>query len=82
MPPPKTTQKKRKSSLKRPFSNQKSHRLEENAKLEQLEKLVQDFDLSADHTLFNDLPISNATKRGLKKAFYTTMTDIQAKSLP
>ncbi|KAG9091380.1 ATP-dependent RNA helicase dbp4 [Ceratobasidium sp. 370] len=63
MPAPKTIRKKRKGGLKRPLLKQKSRRLEENAKLEQLEKLVRDF-------------------VGLKKAFYTTMTDIQAKSLP
>ncbi|KAG8743286.1 ATP-dependent RNA helicase dbp4 [Ceratobasidium sp. 414] len=63
MPTPKVMQRKRKGGLKRPLFKQTSRRLEENAKLEQLEKLVQDF-------------------VGLKKAFYTTMTDIQAKSLP
>ncbi|EDR10552.1 uncharacterized protein LACBIDRAFT_248227, partial [Laccaria bicolor S238N-H82] len=31
---------------------------------------------------FSDLPISDATKRGLKKAFFMDMTDIQTKSLP
>ncbi|CAE7131762.1 unnamed protein product [Rhizoctonia solani] len=68
---------------KRPVSKQKVKRSEENAKLEQLEKSVQDFvDIEGEHLLFNDLPISSGTKKGLKKAFYTNMTDIQAKSLP
>ncbi|QRW25903.1 DEAD/DEAH box helicase [Rhizoctonia solani] len=67
---------------KKPLSKQKSKRNEENAKLEQLEKLVQDFNAEAEYSLFNDLPISSGTKKGLKKAFYTNMTDIQAKSLP
>lgn len=31
---------------------------------------------------FADLPISNFTKRGLKKASFVDMTDIQAQSLP
>ncbi|KAI0319352.1 DEAD-domain-containing protein [Amylostereum chailletii] len=31
---------------------------------------------------FADLPISELTKRGLKKAFFVDMTDIQSKSLP
>ncbi|CAL1710035.1 unnamed protein product [Somion occarium] len=31
---------------------------------------------------FSDLPISELTKKGLKKAFFMDMTDIQAKSLP
>ncbi|KAG6847059.1 hypothetical protein H0H93_010412, partial [Arthromyces matolae] len=33
-------------------------------------------------SLFTDLPISEQTKRGLKKAFFVNMTDIQAQSLP
>lgn len=36
----------------------------------------------ADLKTFADLPISDLTKRGLKKAFFVDMTDIQAKSLP
>ncbi|KDN39801.1 hypothetical protein RSAG8_08593, partial [Rhizoctonia solani AG-8 WAC10335] len=67
---------------KRPISKQKTKQNEENAKLEQLEKSVQEFDAEGEYTLFNDLPISNGTKKGLKKAFYASMTDIQAKSLP
>ena len=31
---------------------------------------------------FADLPLSEQTKRGLKKAFFVDMTDIQVKSLP
>ncbi|KAN0062521.1 ATP-dependent RNA helicase dbp4 [Thecaphora frezii] len=31
---------------------------------------------------FEQLPISNSTKKGLKKAGFTDMTDIQAKSIP
>lgn len=36
----------------------------------------------SDLKVFADLPISDLTKRGLKKAFFVDMTDIQAKSLP
>ncbi|CUA68667.1 hypothetical protein RSOLAG22IIIB_08042 [Rhizoctonia solani] len=71
-----------KNSNKRPISKQKAKRNEENVKLELLEKSVQEFDTGGDYSLFNDLPISNGTKKGLKKAFYANMTDIQAKSLP
>ncbi|KAL5639723.1 hypothetical protein ACGC1H_006344 [Rhizoctonia solani] len=67
---------------KRPVSRQKAKRNEENGKLEQLEKLVQEFDAEGEYSLFNDLHISSGTKKGLKKASYTNMTDIQAKSLP
>lgn len=31
---------------------------------------------------FSELPVSDFTKRGLKKVFFVDMTDIQAKSLP
>ena len=31
---------------------------------------------------FSDLPISNLTKKGLKKSFFVEMTAIQAQSLP
>ncbi|QRV98898.1 DEAD/DEAH box helicase [Ceratobasidium sp. AG-Ba] len=82
MAPQTANSKKRKDVPKKPISKRKSHRSSEDGKLDQLQKLVQDFDEGGTYTLFNDLPISNATKRGLKKAFYTTMTDIQAKSLP
>ncbi|EMD36799.1 hypothetical protein CERSUDRAFT_114703 [Gelatoporia subvermispora B] len=40
------------------------------------------FEPADDLKAFADLPISNNTKRGLKKAFFVDMTDIQAKSLP
>ncbi|KAF8717487.1 DEAD protein, partial [Rhizoctonia solani] len=82
MPQQKTGAKKSKKPGKKLLSKQKSKRNEENAKLEQLEKLVQHFNAEAEYSLFNDLPISSGTKKGLKKAFYTNMTDIQAKSLP
>ncbi|KAH9928023.1 DEAD-domain-containing protein [Epithele typhae] len=58
-------------------------------KREQEAKLLEDLDYSAVHfeapedlKHFADLPISDWTKRGLKRAFFVDMTDIQAKSLP
>ncbi|CAE6459942.1 unnamed protein product [Rhizoctonia solani] len=82
MPQRNTGTKKANKPVKKPIPKQKAKRIEENTKLEQLEKLVQDFDIGGEYSLFNDLPISSGTKKGLKKAFYTNMTDIQAKSLP
>ncbi|KAH7337634.1 DEAD-domain-containing protein [Rhizoctonia solani] len=82
MPQGNTGTKRANKPVKRPLSKQKTKRIEENAKLEQLEKLVQDFNAEGEYSLFNDLPISSGTNKGLKKAFYTNMTDIQAKSLP
>ncbi|KAH7107063.1 DEAD-domain-containing protein [Auriculariales sp. MPI-PUGE-AT-0066] len=43
---------------------------------------VENFDQTVDVSTFNDLPLSDLTKRGLKKAFFTKPTDIQAKSIP
>jgi len=35
-----------------------------------------------DLKVFSDLPISDLTKKGLKKSFFVEMTDIQTQSLP
>ncbi|GBE89884.1 ATP-dependent RNA helicase dbp4 [Sparassis crispa] len=50
--------------------------------IEVLEQAALQFDASANLKAFADLPISSQTKRGLKKAFFVDMTDIQAKSVP
>ncbi|EED79339.1 predicted protein [Postia placenta Mad-698-R] len=47
-----------------------------------LDKAALEYDAPADLKSFADLPVSGLTKRGLKKAFFVDMTDIQAKSLP
>ncbi|KAG0145379.1 hypothetical protein CROQUDRAFT_78793 [Cronartium quercuum f. sp. fusiforme G11] len=52
---------------------------------QELKKLASDslaFDLSNPPTLFTNLPISNATLKGLQAAKYTKLTPIQALSLP
>ncbi|KAG8953565.1 ATP-dependent RNA helicase dbp4 [Tulasnella sp. 419] len=50
--------------------------------LKRLQDDVNQFEPSDDLVNFADLPISSQTKRGLKHAFFTQMTDIQAKTLP
>jgi len=47
-----------------------------------LERNTMNYEPPEDLKLFSDLPISDFTKRGLKKAFFLNMTDIQSKSLP
>ncbi|KAJ1301101.1 hypothetical protein OPQ81_003517 [Rhizoctonia solani] len=82
MPQRNTASKKVRKPVQRDTSKKKARRNEENTKLEQLEKSVQEFDAEGEYSLFSDLPISSGTKKGLKKAFYTNMAGIQAKSLP
>ncbi|KAG7092160.1 hypothetical protein E1B28_008529 [Marasmius oreades] len=67
---------------KRPPKSAKAKRLENIQKIEQLERNAFEYEPPADLKAFNDLPISDLTKRGLKHASFTTMTDIQAHSIP
>ncbi|KAF9463268.1 ATP-dependent RNA helicase dbp-4 [Collybia nuda] len=60
----------------------KFKKLSEKQKIEALERDVASFIPPADLSLFSDLPISDFTKRGLKKAFFLNLTEIQAQSLP
>ncbi|KAF8227318.1 DEAD-domain-containing protein [Tricholoma matsutake] len=60
----------------------KLKRLSEKQRIEALEKDAMNFEHLEDIKLFSDLPISELTKRGLKKAFFVEMTEVQAKSLP
>ncbi|THV08033.1 DEAD-domain-containing protein [Dendrothele bispora CBS 962.96] len=60
----------------------KSKRQSEKQKIEELERSALAFEPAAALKAFSDLPISEYTKRGLKKAFFTNMTDIQAQSIP
>ncbi|KAG8923794.1 ATP-dependent RNA helicase dbp4 [Tulasnella sp. 418] len=57
-------------------------RKESDDVLKRLQDDVNQFEPSDDLVNFADLPISSQTKRGLKHAFFTQMTDIQAKTLP
>ncbi|ESK87527.1 dead box rna helicase [Moniliophthora roreri MCA 2997] len=66
----------------KPLKSAKAKRIAEVQKIENLDKYALAFEPPADFKAFNDLPISELTKRGLKKASFTTMTDIQAQSIP
>ncbi|KAJ7057159.1 P-loop containing nucleoside triphosphate hydrolase protein [Mycena amicta] len=57
-------------------------KLATKGRIDALEKEVMDFTPPEDLKEFADLPISDATKRGLKKSFFLTMTPIQSASLP
>ncbi|EST08766.1 DNA/RNA helicase, DEAD/DEAH box type, N-terminal [Kalmanozyma brasiliensis GHG001] len=60
----------------------KLKRQTEDAEIAQLEQGASSFVASGELKHFAQLPLSDRTRRGLKKAGYTDMTDIQAKSLP
>lgn len=53
----------------------------EKAEIEQIEEGIANYLPSADNK-FQQVPLSDRTRRGLKKAGYVDMTDIQSKSLP
>lgn len=55
---------------------------EQNRNIADLEKQVAGLQVSQTAEKFADMPLSDATKRGLKKGYFINMTDIQAKSLP
>lgn len=59
----------------------KLKRSAEDAEIAQLEQGIQAFVSPIDLKQFTQLPLSDRTCRGLKRAGYTDMTDIQAKSL-
>ncbi|GAC77571.1 RNA Helicase [Moesziomyces antarcticus T-34] len=60
----------------------KLKRQAEDAEITQLEQGATSFVEPPNFKQFAQLPLSDRTRRGLKKAGYTDMTDIQAKSLP
>ncbi|CAA7266168.1 unnamed protein product [Cyclocybe aegerita] len=74
--------KKSKKGSKSQIRPAKVKKLTEKQKLEALEGDVLNFVPPDDLKTFADLPISEPTKRGLKKAFFVDMTDIQTKSIP
>lgn len=72
--------------------NKKGKKIDRKAKIEQEEKQIlelwtkiQEFDPAHDEkniSQFTDLPITEATSRGLKEANFVSMTDIQRKCIP
>ncbi|KAI0942852.1 hypothetical protein AcV7_002148 [Taiwanofungus camphoratus] len=60
----------------------KLKKLSEAQAVEALEQAALQFDAQSEIKAFAELPLSDFTKRGLKKAFFVEMTDIQARSIP
>ncbi|KAJ7120979.1 P-loop containing nucleoside triphosphate hydrolase protein [Mycena epipterygia] len=60
----------------------KAKKLSEKQRIEALEGEAQAYVAPEGLKTFAELPISDATKRGLKKAFFVNMTEIQTQSLP
>ncbi|KAF8635697.1 hypothetical protein AX15_000322 [Amanita polypyramis BW_CC] len=78
---PHTATGKSRQQVVRPKSK-KLRRLWDKQKTENLERDALCYEAQENAKHFSDLPISEETKKGLKKAFFVEMTDIQAKSLP
>ncbi|KAF6746034.1 ATP-dependent RNA helicase dbp-4 [Ephemerocybe angulata] len=71
-----------KDGKKKTLNGAKQRRLTEKQQIEALERQAMAFEAPSDLSQFTNLPISEPTKRGLKKASFVKMTDIQAKSIP
>ncbi|KAL5497874.1 DBP4 [Sanghuangporus vaninii] len=67
---------------KKPKFQKRSKALSEAQVIDALDRQAMEFEATPDLTDFADLPISANTKKGLKKAYFVKMTDIQAKSIP
>ncbi|KAJ6588533.1 P-loop containing nucleoside triphosphate hydrolase protein [Mycena capillaripes] len=65
-----------------PLRPAKAKKLSEKQRIEALEREAQAYVVPEGLKTFAELPISDATKRGLKKAFFVNMTEIQTQSLP
>ncbi|KAJ3788741.1 P-loop containing nucleoside triphosphate hydrolase protein [Lentinula aff. detonsa] len=74
--------KKSKKDPKTLVRSTKAKTLSENQRIDVLERQVMEFEAPESLKAFADLPISENTKRGLKKAFFVNMTDIQTQSIP
>ncbi|KAF7196695.1 ATP-dependent RNA helicase DBP4 [Pseudocercospora fuligena] len=63
--------------------NRGQKRKREDVDVEKLEQLVRELDVqSTKYSSFTELPLSEPTKAGLKKAHFSSLTDIQAKAIP
>ena len=65
---------------KKPIRGQKRKR--DDVDTQALDAQVQELDAKAAYTSFDALPLSEATRSGLKAASFSTLTDIQAKGIP
>ncbi|GKT45245.1 ATP-dependent RNA helicase dbp-4 [Colletotrichum spaethianum] len=78
--PAKGPGKKQPKTLKRDTKLEK--RKQQLQTIEQLEKAVADFDPKSEYKNFSDLPLCEATKSGLDKSHFETLTDIQSRAVP
>ncbi|KAL5520774.1 DBP4 [Sanghuangporus sanghuang] len=67
---------------KKPKSQKGSKSRSEAQVIDALDRQATEFEATPDLADFADLPISPNTKKGLKKAYFVKMTDIQARSIP
>ncbi|GAA5829928.1 hypothetical protein JCM3766R1_006704 [Sporobolomyces carnicolor] len=72
----------RKKQTRTKHHGKQEKRSAERSQIQQLQERVDQFDLATPVEEFADLPLSKQTLAGLKSAYYTKVTDIQAKSLP
>lgn len=57
-------------------------RKRDDVDVEKLEQQVQDLDAKGSYSSYSDLPLSNPTQEGLKACHFTTLTPIQARTIP
>ncbi|KAG2347226.1 DEAD-domain-containing protein [Suillus weaverae] len=74
--------KKPRKNVKHGLRLAKVKRLSEKQQIEALERAVMEFEPRDGLQAFSDLPISEFSKKGLKKSFFVNMTEIQATSIP
>ncbi|KAG2159287.1 DEAD-domain-containing protein [Suillus bovinus] len=74
--------KKPRKNVKHGLRPAKAKKLSEKQQIEALERAVMEFEPRDDLQAFSELPISEFSKKGLKKSFFVKMTEIQATSIP
>ncbi|OAX33795.1 DEAD-domain-containing protein [Rhizopogon vinicolor AM-OR11-026] len=74
--------KKTRKNVKHGLRLAKAKKLSEKQQIEALECAAMEFEPGDGIRAFSDLPISELSKRGLKKSFFVNMTDIQSTSIP
>ncbi|KAG1721456.1 DEAD-domain-containing protein [Suillus lakei] len=74
--------KKPRKNVKHGLRLAKAKRLSEKQQIEALEHAAMKFEPRDGLQAFSDLPISEFSKKGLKKSFFVNMTEIQATSIP
>nr|ASF90253.1 hypothetical protein SPAR04937 [Bartheletia paradoxa] len=73
---------KGKAEKTKPGPSKPSKRITDDQEIKDLDRTSAEYAPTTLPTSFSELPMSSKTQAGLKKAFYTKMTDIQKGSLP